>query len=119
MPPYDLVMLDFDGTLADSAGSVVHCVQETFVARDEQPPTEAAIRATIGLPLPEALMSLRGHGGRAEGMDWAQTYRQVFLAQGMGQVPLFQGAARFLKGLAAKGVPTVIVTARKAEITAG
>ncbi|MCB2228311.1 MAG: HAD family hydrolase [Desulfarculaceae bacterium] len=117
MPTYDLAMLDFDGTLADSAGSVVHCIQGTFRSRGEQPPTEAAIRATIGIPLPEALMLLRGHGTPAEGQDWAQTYRDIFLAEGMGRMRLFAGAAGFLSGLAERGVATVIVSARKAENT--
>lgn len=117
MPPYDLAMLDFDGTLVDSASSVVHCVQRTFAAWGEEPPSETAIRATIGLPLPEALAHLRGRGRRAEGEAWARAYREIFMSEGPARLQLFEGAAQFLAGLAAKQVPAVIVSARKAEIT--
>jgi phosphoglycolate phosphatase len=117
MPPYDLVMLDFDGTLIDSASSVVHCVRRTFSAQGEEPPTEAAIRATIGLPLPDALTRLRGKGGREEGETWARAYREIFMSDGPARLQLFEGAAWFLAALADQKVPAVIVSARKAEIT--
>ncbi|WP_338606167.1 HAD family hydrolase [Desulfoferula mesophila] len=117
MPPYDLVMLDFDGTLVDSASSVVHCVQRTFAAQGEEPPSEAAIRATIGLPLPDALTQLRGKGGREKGQTWARAYREIFMTEGPPRLHLFEGAARFLAALADQEIPAIIVSARKAEIT--
>ncbi|MCB2193713.1 MAG: HAD family hydrolase [Deltaproteobacteria bacterium] len=117
MPPYDLAMLDFDGTLVDSASSIVYCVQRTFRSMGEEPPSETAIRATIGLPLSEALVHLQCRGRPTDSEAWVRAYRETFTSVGTGRLQLFEGAAQFLAGLADKGIPAVIVTARKTEIT--
>jgi phosphoglycolate phosphatase len=117
MPAYNLALLDFDGTLADSAASIVHCVQRTFEHYGENIPAGQEIRATIGLPLAVAMVELRGKGGPEDGEAWAETYREIFREEGMAKLRMFEGAGDFLQGLADKGVPATIVSARKAELT--
>ena len=46
MPRFKLAMFDFDGTLADSADSVVYCFQKTFESYGQPVPGEQAIRRT-------------------------------------------------------------------------
>ena len=48
---FDLVIFDFDGTLADSQALLVDQVVKTLAAANLAIPAEAAIARTIGLPL--------------------------------------------------------------------
>lgn len=117
MPKFDLAMLDFDGTLADSARCIVYCIQRTFEAHGEEPPTPEAIRATIGIPLAMAMVKLRRKGRATDGEAWAAKYRQIFRKDGLDKLRLFEGTPELLAGLGQSGVRVAIVSARKAEVT--
>ena len=117
MPKFDLAMLDFDGTLADSAASIVHCLKRTFEVQGEKPPGEKAIRDTIGIPLAMAIVHLRRKGRRTDGEAWAHKYREIFKVEGPARFRLFEGAEELLAGLAGRGTAIAIVSARKAHVT--
>lgn len=55
---YKVLIFDFDYTLFDTSAGVVTCMQRAFAAFNQHVPAEAAIRATIGLPLAGAIASL-------------------------------------------------------------
>lgn len=55
---YQVLIFDFDYTLFDTSAGVVECMQRAFAAFDLDAPADAAIRATIGLPLVGAIASL-------------------------------------------------------------
>jgi phosphoglycolate phosphatase len=53
-----VLIFDFDYTLFDTSAGVVECMRRALSAFGRNVPDEAAIRATIGLPLAEAISSL-------------------------------------------------------------
>lgn len=55
---YDLLIFDWDGTLADSAGDIVRRMQEAIVALDLPRRADHSIAELIGLGLPEAFSRL-------------------------------------------------------------
>ncbi|WP_337996977.1 HAD-IA family hydrolase [Oleispirillum naphthae] len=55
-----LVVFDVDGTLVDSAATIVRCMTEAFIECGREPPEPAAIRGIIGLSLPEAVGHIVG-----------------------------------------------------------
>jgi len=55
-----LVVFDVDGTLIDSAATIVRCMTEAFIECGGKPPEPAAIRGIIGLSLPEAVGHIVG-----------------------------------------------------------
>ncbi|GBD43908.1 Pyrophosphatase PpaX [bacterium HR40] len=101
-----LVVFDIDGTLVDSAGTIVACAQEAFARAGLAPPAPEAIRRIVGLSLPEAMARLLGRDDPPLCARIAEHYRQAFFArraQPDHEEPLFPGAAEILSELAASG----------------
>ena len=63
---FKVLIFDFDYTLFDTSAGVVECMQRGFAALDRDIPSESAIRATIGLPLPRAIPALNAALSKAE-----------------------------------------------------
>lgn len=57
-PAYDLIVFDWDGTLFDSVGWIVDCIQRAALASDRAVPSEQAARSVIGLSLQQAMAAL-------------------------------------------------------------
>ncbi|MCL1089523.1 HAD-IA family hydrolase [Shewanella profunda] len=59
---YDLVIFDWDGTLMDSIGKIIVCIENMARALQLPTPTESEIRDVIGLSMTEALRALFPQG---------------------------------------------------------
>jgi phosphoglycolate phosphatase len=57
--PLRLLVFDWDGTLLDSIGSIVGCVQATLIELGEPTADEETVRASIGLGLRETVEMFR------------------------------------------------------------
>lgn len=57
--PFRLLVFDWDGTLLDSIGSIVGCVQATLIELGEPTADEETVRASIGLGLRETVEMFR------------------------------------------------------------
>ena len=71
------VAFDFDYTLADSSPGVIDCVRHSFGRMRLRQPEADAIRATIGLSLPDTLVALCGEAQRPR----AEEFRHLFKAR--------------------------------------
>ena len=56
--PYQALIFDWDGTLADSTSMIVNAVQQAFVENDFAMPSDSEASHIIGLALPKAMQHL-------------------------------------------------------------
>ena len=115
MPPFQLALFDFDGTLADSVDSILYCFVKTFESFGRTAPSPQSIRSTIGMNLGAAFDLLRGDDTSDGSPDWVERYREVLRAEGLSKCRLYPGAAGLLDHLSRQGVDMAVVSHRKAE----
>ena len=108
---FELIVFDWDGTLIDSAGAIVACMQAA--ARDVGVPVPDDERAShvIGLGLHDALAHAVPGLGRAQYAEFVERYRVHFLALD-ARLPLFPGTRGMLVALRARGHTLAIATGK-------
>ena len=108
---FDLLVFDWDGTLIDSAGEIVACIQAA--CRDLALPVPDHERAShvIGLGLADALAHAIPGLSPSEYPRVAERYRHHFLARDAG-LPLFAGTREMLAALRANGHALAIATGK-------
>lgn len=108
---YSCIVLDFDGTIADSAAGVVGSVQEAFAKSGREAPPLSELMTWLGPPM---LSSLRERANLDE--DAAQhvlaLYRAHYDSTGVFNARLYPGIADVLTALDAAGVPLAIATSK-------
>jgi phosphoglycolate phosphatase len=109
---YELVILDWDGTLMDSAGKIVQCFRSAAADIGVADPGEAAIRNIIGLALDEAMDALLPGEDEATRQRMVTRYRDYFLGLDRTASPLFPGVAEGLRDLVARGFLLAIATGK-------
>ncbi|HTQ72718.1 MAG TPA: HAD-IA family hydrolase [Burkholderiales bacterium] len=108
---YELLVFDWDGTLIDSAGAIVWCIQSA--CRDLGLPVPDAARAShvIGLGLQDALAYAVPGLPPADYGRMVERYRKHFLARD-AEIPLFHGVAQMLSLLRGRGHTLAIATGK-------
>ncbi|MCG8391501.1 MAG: HAD-IA family hydrolase [Pseudomonadales bacterium] len=109
---YELVIFDWDGTVMDSTGRIVSCMQ--LAARDLALPSLAdeAVRSIIGLGLPEAIGTLYPmlDGNGIEQMR--ERYAFHFVAAEKTPSSLYPGAEEVLTRLRDNGALLAVATGK-------
>jgi phosphoglycolate phosphatase len=101
----NLIVFDCDGTLADSQHLIVEAMRLAFQSEGLAAPGRAAILRTVGLSLPETLLTLAPDQYPDKRNALARSYREWCLTlrrQPGAEEPLFPGAAPLLFNLAAR-----------------
>ncbi len=109
-----LIILDFDGTLADTSRGIVRTMTATFQQCGYAVPSDAAICRTIGLPLVQSIAELAGIEGN-ELRKAVDTYRELFETIGNKGVTLFPEVKETLRTLHEMGYTLCIATSRGHE----
>ncbi|QLE85209.1 HAD-IA family hydrolase [Shewanella sp. Scap07] len=112
MKQYDLVIFDWDGTLMDSVGKIVACMQQTARTLDVIEPSEQAVRDIIGLSMQEALNVLHPHADNELRQQMVDVYRQQYLSLNKMPSPLFSGAEQVLLQLKAADHQLAVATGK-------
>ncbi len=99
MSQYELIVFDWDGTLMDSTGHIVDCMQQAIHALELAPLDDNAIKHIIGLGLNEAVQTLYPGATDALITSLADGYREVWL-NSPHHTPLFDHAQTLIKKLA-------------------
>ena len=108
---FDLLVFDWDGTLMDSAGTIVSSIQNACRDLDLPVPSDAASRHVIGLGLQEAMEMLVPELG-AEGYErLVDRYRHYYLGQD-SSIPLFEGVAQAIADLHDAGFLLAVATGK-------
>jgi len=105
-----VVIFDLDGTLVDSADTVVETAASAYAAHDLQPPDRAAIRAGIGTPLVDVLA--RGGAPTSYLQRLADTYRALYRPTAARLERPFQGAVELVKDLHQRGLRLGVATGK-------
>ena len=106
-----LLILDFDGTIADTSAGIVSTMTKTFQKVGLPVPGEMEIRRTIGLPLAKSIAMLGGIEGKE--LDEAVTaYREIFEEVGVPATTLFPYVAETLEEIHKRGIVCTIATSR-------
>lgn len=112
-PPF--VFFDLDGTISDSAGSILGALRLTFAEFGLPPLDPATERTLLGPPFRETLPGLIGGHDIA---DFVTAYRRHYGADGaMFDTVAYPGIEDVLRGLVAAGTRLALATS-KAEMMA-
>ena len=108
---FDLLIFDWDGTLADSTGIIAHALQ--CACRDVgcAVPDEEAARYVIGLGLADALRHVAPELAPADYPRLSARYREHYLAR-EADIPLFPGTRALLGEFRERGFRLGIATGK-------
>lgn len=109
---YDLLIFDWDGTLANSEGLIVRSMQGAIAELGLPPREDAAIGQLIGLGLAEGMQQLYPEIETDELIRLLMSYRATFIGQGPQEAPLFSGAESTLTQLADAGFSLAVATGK-------
>lgn len=110
--PYDLIVFDWDGTLADSTGRIVDAMQEAIAELGLPERHDDEISTLIGLGLWEALAVLFPDHSREQLEPRLVDYQQRRGPARFEQAPLFPQVEATLAQLAADGVTLAVATGK-------
>jgi len=108
---FDLIVFDWDGTLMDSAATIVSAIQKSAQDTDLPIPTDAAARHIIGLGLVEALTYLYGELSMPQQNRLVDRYRHHYIAAS-AHLPLFAGVDALLAALHEQGYKLAVATGK-------
>ncbi len=113
MKNIQLVIFDFDGTLADTRQIIVSTMQQTMRELSLPVADEEMCAATIGLPLKGCFRKIFSQLSDNDIDKCAETYRRIFFSNVQNLVPeLFPHVRETMEMLHAKGVRMAIATSR-------
>lgn len=108
---FDLLVFDWDGTLMDSAGSIVAAIQEACCDLGLQVPSQAQASYIIGLGLSDALQTLLPDLPPQDYGRLVERYRYHYLARDE-TIPLFEGVAGVIRSLHQAGFTLALATGK-------
>lgn len=111
-----LVIFDFDGTLADTTEVILKTYQMAIAEIGSEPRTDVECQATIGLPLKEGFRQLYPDFSEEELDRCVATYRRIFNENKQTLKPkLYPGVKGTLEELAKLGIEMSIASSRSRE----
>ena len=108
---FDLLVFDWDGTLADSAQTIVNALQRASHDAGVPVPDDVSSRGVIGLGLPEALIRLFPELDEPLRQQVGQGYRRHY-ADNEHEVQLFHGVEEAIQELADAGFMLAVATGK-------
>jgi phosphoglycolate phosphatase len=108
---FELIVFDWDGTLADSTALIVHAIQRAFAEVGLPVPDRAAASYVIGYGLADAMRYLAPDATPAQVAGIVEAYRDFYLSRD-GEICLFDGVADSLAALKAEGHLLAVATGK-------
>ena len=113
MQGYDLIIFDFDGTLADSREGIVATVNHALETTGRAAADAEAIFRLVGLPLDEVFARLFADLGlEGDPAPAVQAYRSGWVEVGHARITLFPGIAELLAELRSRGQAMALATGK-------
>lgn len=111
LPHRDVVLFDFDGTLANTTGCVMRTLQRVLAARGFTREEMGDLSRFVGPPLVTAFRDIYGFS-EAEAKQVTAEYRAAFDECAAADYPAFEGLHIMLDELAARGRRLAVATSR-------
>ncbi len=108
---FDLIVFDWDGTLADSTAPIVHAMKEACRDLHLPIPDDVAARHVIGLGVVDAMKHVAPELPVSRYPEFGRRYGHHYLAR-EADIPLFSGARELLTDLEAAGFLLAIATGK-------
>jgi phosphoglycolate phosphatase len=109
---YRLVVFDWDGTLMDSVGHIVHSIRAAAADLQVEAPEDGAIRDIIGLGLREAVERLFPGRDELFLIRLVDSYRRHYLPPGGSPTRLFAGVEEVIRSLHQQGYLLAVATGK-------
>ena len=110
------VLFDFDGTVADTAKTIVETFRSTLSQAGLKEHTEAEIRATIGLPLNTSFMILENQLSLEEANKLCAIYEEIYQETAFKKLEAYDGIREVLKDVRSRGLKAAVVSSKKTRI---
>lgn len=111
---FDLLLFDFDGTLAHTLPAIVATIQKVFQHCGDPIPSSAAIEPTVGMPLASIMQRLNPAIDAKEAENRVGLYRTWYDATDAEKTALFPGVIETLQALRTREIP-LVVSSNKAQ----
>ncbi|MDH3319497.1 MAG: HAD-IA family hydrolase [Betaproteobacteria bacterium] len=108
---YNLIVFDWDGTLIDSAGAIVECIQHAARELGLDVPDRERASHVIGLGLQDSLRHAVPSLPQERTMEFVASYRREFLAR-EDRMQLFPGVVEMLDALRDRGHALAVATGK-------
>lgn len=109
---FDLLVFDWDGTLFDSVGWIVECLQQAASGCGLPAPSDQEARSVIGLGLKEAMEALFPEYPPEMAFRVAECYRRYYSSKTIGADGLFAGVFDMLTELRGRGFRLAVATGK-------
>lgn len=109
---YDLLIFDWDGTLADSIGRIVDSMRVAAMQGGLEALDDETIKGIIGLGLPEAIRTLHPHISPNELLDFRQRYADYYMEMDKTPSPLFAGVRESIHAFRDEGYRIAVATGK-------
>ena len=109
---FDLLVFDWDGTLIDSIGWIVKCIQHAARQSELDIPSDQAARSVIGLSLQQAMQALYPGFSPEQAERLADHYRGYYHTHANDTLGLFDGVHAMLVELKAQGYQLAVATGK-------
>src|SRR5690554_3725481 len=109
--PWTCILFDLDGTIANSAPGIIASLSYMFEALGRPVPTPEELTAWVGPPI---LDSFRDRAGMTplESAQALATYREHYLANGVGGSAIFDGIPEVLRSIHEADIPLSLATSK-------
>jgi phosphoglycolate phosphatase len=109
---YKLIVFDWDGTLYDSVGHIIHTVRQAAEDLNMPVPTQEQARQVIGLNFEQALLTLFPETTSTQITTFEEHYRHLQKNSAHLRAGLFEGASDVLEYLKAQDYLLAIATGK-------
>jgi phosphoglycolate phosphatase len=109
---FDLLIFDWDGTLMDSIGWIVHCLQTAAGRLGCPVPAPEAAKDVIGLSIVRAMDTLFPEAGPELREQLVRAYSQEYASRPLGPGDLFAGVRDMLETLNEAGYRLAVATGK-------
>jgi len=104
-----LVILGFDGTIADTSPGILYCMNTTAMAMGYNPVPHEALFGVIGVSLEQGFMNI--YGMKSDEIEYAMNnYSKLYSMKGEEMILLYDGIGESLETLKQNGMKLAIVT---------